>query len=228
MTPGLFVTGTDTGVGKTRAAAALLAWGTGEGLRMAGMKPVASGCRITDAGLRNDDALSLMASSSVPATYEQVNPYAFEPPVAPHLAAAAVGVAINKTRIFAAFRDLAARADRVIVEGVGGWLVPIDLAETMADVAAGLALPVVLVVGVRLGCLNHALLTAQAIRSRGLTLAGWVANAIDPQCELGDRNVDTLTALLGAPPLAVLPWSQENPEVTARRFDRTLVRRLLF
>jgi dethiobiotin synthetase len=227
MTSGLFVTGTDTGVGKTRVAAALVAWGAREGLRMAAMKPVATGCHRTEAGLRNEDAQHLMAGTSAPAEYELVNPYAFEPPVAPHLAAAAAGAAIDKARIVASFQRLAGPADRVIVEGVGGWKVPISLSETMEDVAIALGLPVVLVVGVRLGCLNHTLLTAEAIERSGLRMAGWVANHIDVDCALAGRNVETLCAMLGCPPLAVVPWSLDDAATTAQRFDRARLQRLL-
>lgn len=228
MNRGLFVTGTDTGVGKTRVAAALLTWARRAGLRVAAMKPVASGCEATGAGLRNDDALRLMACASSVRDYALVNPYAFAPPVAPHLAAEAAGTAIDAARIAAAFRVLAEGADAVIVEGVGGWKVPIDRAHTMEDVAAALGLPVVMVVGIRLGCLNHALLTAEAVARSGLPLAGWVANRIDPDCELAERNVQALAERLGSAPLADLPWSTvDDPAHAAERFDDAALRALL-
>jgi dethiobiotin synthetase len=221
VTGGLFVTGTDTGVGKTRVAAGLILAGRRAGLRMAGMKPVASGCERTPHGLRNDDAQRLMACASVSAEYALVNPYAFEPPVAPHLAARQAGTLIDPGRILSSFRQLAGGADRVVVEGVGGWLVPIDAATTMADVAAALGLPVVLVVGIRLGCLNHALLTAEAIVRRGLPFAGWVANRVDPDCLLADANVESLSDSLGTGPLVDLPWSpDEHATVAADAFER--------
>ncbi|MCK7577912.1 MAG: dethiobiotin synthase [Chromatiales bacterium] len=193
----LFVTGTDTGVGKTRVSVALLRAAVARGERAVGMKPVASGCRATPPGLRSEDAEALIAAGNVAAAYDDVNPYAFLPPTAPHLAAAAAGVSIDPGRIRAAYRRLAADAGRVVVEGVGGWLVPIGAHATMADVARALELPVVLVVGMRLGCINHALLTAQAVPRAGCRLAGWVANHVDP--EVPEGYLEALQALLDAP-----------------------------
>lgn len=177
---GLFVTGTDTGVGKTRVSAALLRALVARGRRAVGMKPVASGCRATPDGLRSEDAEALLAAGNVPAAYPDVNPYAFGPPTAPHLAAAAVGATIDIGRIGSCYARLAARAECVVVEGVGGWLVPIGRHATMAEVVRALELPVLLVVGLRLGCINHALLTVQAVQAAGCRLAGWVANHIEP------------------------------------------------
>jgi len=171
-----FVTGTDTNVGKTLVSCALLHALRARGLSAVGMKPVASGCRLTAAGARHADAEALLAASSVPADYAAINPYALLAATAPHLAARAEGVAISLETITSAFTQLQARAEAVVVEGVGGWRVPIDATHTMAEVAARLQLPVVLVVGIRLGCLNHALLTAAAIEQAGCRLAGWVAN----------------------------------------------------
>ncbi len=175
----LFVTGTDTGVGKTRVSAALLRAAVARGRRAVGMKPVASGCRTTPQGLRSEDAEALLAAGNVAAAYDEVNTYAFAPPTAPHLAAAAAGVTIDIERVRTGYRRLAAHAELVVVEGVGGWLVPIGANATMADVARALELPVVLVVGMRLGCINHALLTAQAVQAVGCRLIGWVANHVE-------------------------------------------------
>lgn len=196
---GFFVTGTDTGVGKTVIAAALTRALVGSGLRVAVMKPVASGSDPTPEGLRNSDALALIAAGNVPAPYELVNPYCFLPAVSPHIAAREAGVSVDLALLRRRFDALAAGADCVLVEGAGGWLAPVSDAATIADLAAALRLPVVLVVGLRLGCLNHARLTREAIASRGAAFAGWVANAIDPQLERAAENLATLTACLGEP-----------------------------
>lgn len=201
----LYVTGTDTGVGKTLASAALLHALRARGLRAVGMKPVASGCAPGPAGLRNEDALRIQAQTSVPVDYESLNPYAFAPAIAPHIAAAESGVHIDIARIRRAYGELAALADCVVVEGVGGWKVPLNERDTVADLAQALALPVVLVVGVRLGCINHALLTADSILHHGCILAGWVANVVDAGCERIQENVATLDARLAAPLLGVIP-----------------------
>ncbi len=205
MTTGWFVTGTDTGVGKTRVATALLAALSRRGYRVAGMKPVASGCEQTDEGVRNADAQALLQCASVAPAYDDVNPYALLPAVAPHLAARATGVRIDVTVIRACFERLCAAADIVIVEGVGGWCVPIDERLTMAGVARALGLPVILVVGIRLGCMSHALLTVEAIGRTGLPLAGWVANTIDPEMALLDENVAALRERIRAPLLGIVP-----------------------
>jgi dethiobiotin synthetase len=203
---GVFLTGTDTGVGKTLVAAALLHALARRGLRAAGMKPVATGCERTPAGLRNDDALRLAQHANVAAGYDEINPYAFEPAIAPHLAAAEAGVRIDLARIEGACTRLARRADRVVVEGVGGWRVPLNEREDVADLARLLQLPVVLVVGVRLGCLNHARLTAQAIAAAGVPWAGWVASCVDPHMTRAHENVLALEGMLGAPHLGTIPF----------------------
>jgi dethiobiotin synthetase len=169
---GVVVTGTDTGVGKTLVAAGLLHGLARRGLRVAGMKPVATGCERTAAGLRNDDALCLGRHASVDAAYEEINPYAFEPAIAPHVAAAEAGVRIDLARIAACCARLSRGADRVVVEGVGGWRVPLNEREDVGDLARLLGLPVLLVVGVRLGCLNHARLSADAIAGRRRAVGG--------------------------------------------------------
>jgi dethiobiotin synthetase len=210
MTRGYFVTGTDTGVGKTRVSLALMRLLQSQGHVVTGMKPVASGCRSTPSGLVNDDALQLQAQASFGVAYHQVNPYAFEPAIAPHLAARAVGVDIEIEVIQAALASLTETADRVVVEGVGGWLVPIDATRTMADVAVAIGLPVVLVVAVRLGCLNHALLTAAALASADVPFGGWIANRLDPACEAADEVVAALRERLPAPWLGELDYAADE------------------
>jgi dethiobiotin synthetase len=200
---GWFITGTDTGVGKTFTAQVLLAALRQRGLRAVGMKSVASGCQRTPQGLRSDDALALLAEGAVAADYRDVNPYAFEPAVAPHLAAGTEP--IRPERIRTHFENLQRLAPWTVVEGIGGWLVPISPDQTMADVARVLQLPVILVVGLRLGCLNHALLTAQAIERSGLPLAGWIANSLDPAMALREENIRALQTRLPAPLLAQFP-----------------------
>lgn len=210
MSRGYFVTGTDTGVGKTRIAVALLEQLKRSGLKVQGMKPVAAGCERTPQGLRNEDAVCLRNASSHAAPYDLVNPYAFAEPVAPHLAAAQENNPIVLDDIVDAYRQLSVSADCMVVEGAGGWRVPLTSRLCMADLAQSLDLPVILVVGMRLGCLNHALLTARDIQGCGLTLAGWVANCIDPDMQCLDENIDTLTRMLEAPLLATFSW---NPDI---------------
>jgi len=225
---GCFVTGTDTGIGKTVVSAGILHALARQGHRVAGMKPVASGCIATPEGLRNDDALVLQGESSVPLAYEAVNPCALEPPIAPHLAAAEAGTAIGVDPLVRAARRLGAGADCLVVEGVGGWLVPLEGRATVADLAQALALPVVLVVGVRLGCLNHALLTAESIQARGVAFAGWVANQVDPRAARVEGNIDTLRRRLPAPLLGIIPPFPEPPAAAdvAECLDRGMLERL--
>jgi len=206
MAPALFVAGTDTGIGKTHAACTLIHALRAEGRRVCGMKPVASGCVDTAQGLRNDDALALQAASSEPLpAYEQINPIALREPLSPHLAAAHAGVTIALPALEAAFHALAARYDTVVVEGVGGWRVPLGPKLLASDLPKAWTLPVVLVVGLRLGCLNHAVLTAEAIAADGCRLIGWIGNCIDPEMAAVGENIDTLHALLPAPCLGILP-----------------------
>ena len=201
-----FVTGTDTGVGKTLVSCAMLHQLRARGLRALGMKPVAAGVEVTPEGPVNPDVVALRKASSWPAPLSQVNPYCFEPPVAPHLAANAAGVRIEIASILQAFQMLRGSADAIVVEGVGGFLVPLNEREDAADMAVELALPVVLVVGMRLGCLNHALLTQQAIAARSLRLAGWIANSIDPQMARFDGNLQALRERIAAPLMGVIPY----------------------
>lgn len=213
----LFIAGTDTGVGKTWVATRLIAALAQAGLRVAGFKPVAAGATATAQGLRNDDALRLAAAGNVPLPYELTNPVCLQRPTSPHLAAREAGIRIDPAAIQRAFAAIQSRADCVVAEGAGGWLAPIeDLAvpgqpgPTMQDIALALQLPVVLVVGIRLGSLNHALLTAAAIRHSGLALAGWIANPLDPGFADTDLYVDSLRrrmpcALLWTAPRVILP-----------------------
>lgn len=207
--PGWFITGTDTGVGKTVIAAGLIQALTRKGLLIAGMKPVASGGRSTVSGLRNPDAEMLMAVTNVDCDYTMVNPYVFEPPIAPHLAAESAGINISLSRISDQFNKLRDLVDYIIVEGVGGWSVPLGAEMTTVDLAVRLQLPVIIVVGLRLGCLNHALLTAESIQKAGLCLVGWVANQIDPQFEQQQDNIDALKARLSVPCLGEIPYFED-------------------
>ncbi len=203
--PGFFITGTDTGVGKTLCSAALLHALAALGVRAVGMKPVAAGADQVDGVWINEDVTLLRAASAVDAPMEWVNPYLFREPIAPHIAAEHKGVVIDIARIVAARDALADLADVVVVEGAGGFRVPLGRGQDTADLVVRLGMPVILVVGMRLGCLNHALLTAEAIAARGLTLAAWVASRIDPAMAAYDDNLDALRARLPAPLLAELP-----------------------
>lgn len=204
---GLFVTGTDTGIGKTRVSAGLLRALTQAGHKTVGMKPIASGADMTRGGLRNDDALELQKAASLKRDYALVNPYCFAPAIAPHIAALDAQVEISLDVIRSAYAELCQGADAVVVEGVGGWQVPLSPSLELPDLAREFGLPVVLVVGLRLGCLNHAQLTARAIRADGLELAGWVASAIDPAFQRPEANLATLAAGLQAPLLGHLPYA---------------------
>jgi len=212
---GFFITGTDTGVGKTLVAVALTRAFVARGIRTAVMKPVAAGIVSTPEGPRNDDALELLAASNVSAPYEDVNPWLLTTPASPHLAARHDGVSISHERILAAHRRQAARADLVLIEGAGGWLAPISSVATMADIAEKLSLPVIFVVGLRLGCLNHALLTREAIRSSGLPFAGWIANKMATEMPLAKANIETLSSRFGVAPLAIVPASAAPASDTA-------------
>lgn len=203
MTRAWFITGTDTGIGKTRCAVALLHALRAQYPRCVGMKPVAAGL---DANGDNEDVLALAAAGTQPVPREWQNPYALPAAASPHIAAAQAGVEIDLPTIVAAYRHLAAEADAVVVEGAGGLLVPLSVRENGADLAQALGLPVVLVIGLRLGCLNHALLTRDALRQRGLRLAGWVVNRLDPAMPAQEENLSYLAAQLHAPRLADWPW----------------------
>jgi dethiobiotin synthetase len=196
---GLFIAGTDTEVGKTHVTVGLVRALAGAGFEVAVMKPVAAGAVETPDGLRNDDALALIGAANVEAPYQTINPFCFAEPASPHIAARSTGIRIDTAAIRRECARLAAAADLVVVEGAGGWLAPISESETMEDVARALELPVILVVGLRLGCLNHALLTARAVRAAGLNLAGWIANHVQPDFAHAKDNVALLERHLPAP-----------------------------
>ncbi|WP_159016642.1 dethiobiotin synthase [Cognatiluteimonas profundi] len=217
---GFYVTGTDTGIGKTVASTALLHALRHGGASAVGMKPVASGCVATAQGWRNDDALALLAASDPQPAYADLNPYALPLPLAPELAARAAGVIVELAPIQAAYARLRAQAQYVVVEGVGGWAAPLSGALDQVDVVRALDLPVVLVVGLRLGCLNHAYLTARAIAGDGCRLAGWIGNEIDPDAACRDEILELLRARIAAPCWGWLPHVRP-PDVPA------LSRRLL-
>jgi len=195
-----FVTGTDTNVGKTFVAGHLLKNYKQAGYKTAALKPVACGCEKTADGLRDNDAVLLQQAITEKFAYDDINPIAFEQPIAPHLAAAQVNIELNIDKIITACQPvLQSSAERIIIEGAGGWHVPLNQDETMADLALALGFPVILVVGIRLGCLNHAMLTVESIKQKGVSLAGWVANCIDPDMKCVDENISSLQERIDAP-----------------------------
>ena len=201
-----FITGTDTDIGKTEVAAGLLVAANKKGLRTAAIKPVAAGCQNNGDGPQNDDALKLQSLASVELSYQQVNPVALDEPMAPHIAAQEQGKSLTADRLTGFCRGVTMLPmDFLVIEGAGGWRVPINKRETMADIPKQLNAEVILVVGIRLGCINHALLTAQAIRLDGLKIAGWVANILDTEMLRIDENIDTLKQMLIEPCLGVIP-----------------------
>ena len=206
MAQGYFVTGTDTGAGKTTVSCALLHAFAGQDSKVVGMKPIAAG---SESG-QWSDVEQLLAASNVNVTRQQINPYAFDPFISPHIAAQEAGTEIDLTVIQQAYQTLSEKADIIIIEGAGGFLVPINPRQTGADLARILNLPVILVVGMRLGCLNHALLTVQAIRAAGLPLAGWVANCIDPQMLVLSENIATLAQWLECPLVGIIPFDSDK------------------
>lgn len=210
MAKGYFITGTDTGVGKSWCSAALMVKLREQGYTVVGMKPVASGCVQTAEGLRNDDALLLQAQASIELPYETINPFAYAPPIAPHIAAQQAGRSIQIDIIRDDFLRIAKQVDQVIVEGVGGWRVPLNETETVADLAKALGLPVILVVGLRLGCISHALLTAETIRNDGCELVGWIANTLENDMPEQTVVIETLAARLETPLLGVVPYMAEH------------------
>jgi dethiobiotin synthetase len=229
MSRGIFITGTDTGVGKTVVAAGLVRLAAQRGTRVIGLKPVASGAVRTAAGLRNEDALVLAAAGSVQVSYEVTNPHCFEPPIAPHLAAGDVGAGIRTEGLVAWYTRATATADLTIVEGAGGWRVPLHPEGFLSDLPEALGLDVIMVVGLRLGCLNHARLTAEAIEHGGrCRLAGWIGNSVDPGFARPEDNLATLARLLGGPPLAVVPpLDPPSPAAAAAHLDRPALLRVL-
>ena len=205
----LFVTGTDTGAGKTRSACALIREARARGIKVCGWKPVATGCERSAEGLRNADALALQAAAGTSEPYELLNPCAYEPAVAPHLAAALEERPLRIADLDRAHRELAARYELIVAEGAGGWRVPLDEAWTLGAWVAEREWPVLLVVGLRLGCLNHAMLTAEAV-ARDTRLAGWVGSVLPPPMQLLEENIGTLRARLAAPCWGILPVGSED------------------
>lgn len=226
MKQGYFVTGTDTGVGKTLVSAALTFFLRNQGVRVSGMKPIASGCIETDHGLRNEDADLLLTASNVEADYDLICPYRFLPPIAPHLAAEDQGTEISIDHILDCYRRLQVCSDTVVVEGVGGWQVPVNQHKSMSDLAIELDLPVIIVIGGRLGCINHALLTAESVLASGLSVAGWVFNKIDPDMQQADAVKQTLQNRMPGRFIADIAW-QNNPDFReiSLQFDKLDVKR---
>lgn len=223
---GLFVTGTDTGVGKTHVSVGLLHGLVAAGVRVAGMKPVATGCRKTGEGLRSDDALQLMAAAQMQDHYELINPYAFEPAIAPHIAAARAQVVIDVERIASAAAALAARSDCLLVEGVGGWRVPLNDHRHVSELAVRLGFPVLLIVGLRLGCINHALLTFDAIGADRAPLLGWIANCCEVSYDTPTETVAILSERFDSAPLAIIEHAPVPAPQTVRAL-RGVTRRVL-
>lgn len=215
MTERYFVTGTDTEVGKTVASCALLQAANLRGLRSAGYKPVASGSEMTPDGLRNSDALALQRHSSLLLTYKAVNPYTFAEPTSPHIVSADLNQPIEAEVMSAGLRQLEQQADWLLVEGAGGWFTPLSPTLTFADWATSERLPVILVVGVKLGCINHAMLTAQAVQQAGLRLAGWIANDVVKPGKRHQEYMATLQRVLPAPLIGEIPWLADAPETAA-------------
>ncbi len=205
MMNGLFITGTDTNCGKTEVTLGLMQLLQNQGKIVLGMKPVASGATPTAEGLRNEDAVRIQAQNSIQLPYAEINPYAYEPPIAPHLAAVQAGETIDLNVISSHFMSLQAQADYVIVEGIGGWRVPFNKQQSAADFTCMLKMPVILVVGLKLGCINHALLSAESILASGTQLIGWVANEVEPDMPARDENIATLQAAIAAPCLGAIP-----------------------
>lgn len=225
MSSAFFITGTDTEIGKTTIAAGLLYAAKEAGMSTAAAKPVASGCTKTAEGLRNEDALALLEQCSIALTYEEVNPLAFAPAIAPHLAAREAGVVLSVGSLRGSVqRVLDKTADFTVVEGAGGWRVPLSGQASISDLVVSLKLPVIMVVGVRLGCINHAVLSAEAIAADGLELAGWVANVVDPETSRLEENLATLAERLPAPCLGYVPRLESaTPAAVAACLDLSLL-----
>ncbi len=216
---GIFITGTDTDAGKTWFSCAVLSHLAQQGLRTVGMKPVASGASMVDGQLKSPDALALIDAANHVAEYSLMNPYCFEPPIAPHIAAAHAQQTIDIEHIQTCYTQLASDVDVVVVEGVGGWLVPLNEKQTIADLALALALPVIVVVGMRLGCINHTLLTFDVMRSQGVNVVGWIANQVDPDMLMFEENVHALSTRITAPLLDKIFFSNEKDQRPSLQFD---------
>lgn len=219
----LIITGTDTDIGKTYCTLKIINLLKQEGLQVASMKPVATGCTISSAGLRNHDALQLQSAANIQLPYEWVNPYAFEPPIAPHIAANIVCQEIDIEHIYVNYLKVAQQADIVVIEGIGGWCVPFNPLDSLKDLALYLGGQVILVVGLRLGCINHALLTAERIQQDGLPLIGWIANHIDPQFT-AQTTVLSLRERINAPLLASIPYQAHAQPAEAIMFSELLMK----
>lgn len=223
-----FIAGTDTNVGKTLIAAGLLMAAKNKGLTTAALKPVAAGCEKTNEGLRNADALLLQSVITQPLMYDQINPYALEAAIAPHIAAQQEKRSLSVDRLSGFCRGVLGAADFTLVEGAGGWRVPLNPRETLADLAKNLQLPVIMVVGIRLGCINHALLTFEAIVRDGAPVAGWVANCVDAGMPVLQENIDSLRARLPVPCLGVVPFLvDQSPSLVATYFDDAVLQHLI-
>lgn len=204
MKKAFFITGTDTNVGKTWASIALMNYYKRQGLSVMGFKPVAAGCDWVDGQLKNEDAMLLQENSSLPLDYEKINPFAFEAPVSPHIAAG--DVSVNLGSIVQIFCELEKKVDVVVVEGAGGWLAPLNHEQDVADLAIALQIPVIMVVAIRLGCINHARLTFQAIQQSGVSCRGWLAMCVDPEMLRQTENIETIKNNISVPLLGVLPY----------------------
>jgi dethiobiotin synthetase len=221
---GYFVTGTDTGIGKTVVTLGLISALKETGIKVGGMKPVASGCEKTSLGLRNDDALKIQSLSNEDQAYGLINPYAFEPPVAPHVAAINVGISIDISQLRLCYEQLSLTMDKMVVEGAGGWKVPLNNKETIADLVRELALPVIMVVGFKTGCISHALLTADSIKRDGLHLQAWVANEVDADYTISQATIDHLLEHIDAPLLGRIPfYSTPDPAKVGESLDLSVL-----
>ncbi|THB74720.1 MAG: dethiobiotin synthase [Gammaproteobacteria bacterium] len=217
---GFFITGTDTDAGKTEVAAGIIYSFVQKGYKVAGMKPIASGCDETADGVRNSDALKLISAANADLSYDLINPYTFKAPIAPHIAAEQSGVAIEMAKIRQCYREIQQQADLVVVEGVGGWTVPIDQNQRMDDLALELGLSVIMVVGIRLGCINHTLLTYEAIQAKGLEVAGWVANYISTEDLCLQEQTDSIKQRISAPLLGEIPFNKSiNHQYVAQHIE---------
>ncbi|HOY23386.1 MAG TPA: dethiobiotin synthase [Cellvibrio sp.] len=224
----LFITGTDTNVGKTLIAAGLLMAAKNKGLTTAALKPVAAGCEKTEKGLRNADALLLQSVITQPLVYDQINPYALEAAIAPHIAAQQEKRSLSVDRLSGFCRGVLGSADFTLLEGAGGWRVPLNARETLADLVKNLQLPVIMVVGIRLGCINHALLTFEAIVRDGVPVVGWVANCVDADMPVLQENIDSLCARLPVPCLGVVPFLvDQSPSLVATYFDDAELQKII-
>lgn len=217
---GYFITGTDTECGKTEITLGVMQWLQSQQLNVAGMKPIASGCEVTTEGLRNDDADRILKQSSGSLTYSQINCYSFQPAIAPHIAAAEAAVDIDFEVIKRAADQLSQQSDRLVIEGVGGWRVPLGRDGALSDLALALDLPVILVVGLKLGCINHALLTAESIQASGGKLVGWVGNHVEASMSVADENIQTLRSEIAVPCFGIVPnLAKPTAEEIAKRLD---------